>query len=213
MPDTPLLIAGLGNPGEAYARHRHNVGFMVVDAIAERHKFAPWRARFHGRATEGMLGGRKVVLLKPMTYMNESGRAVGEAAHFLKLPLEAVIVIHDEIDLAPGKLRAKAGGGDAGHNGLRDVTAVLGPEYRRVRIGVGHPGAPEAVHYYVLQNFAKVDLEWLAPLLDAIAEAAPLLAADDDPGFMNKVALLTKPPKPPKESKQPRSKDDGADGV
>jgi PTH1 family peptidyl-tRNA hydrolase len=213
MPDTPLLIAGLGNPGEAYARHRHNVGFMVVDAIAERHKFAPWRARFHGRATEGMLGGRKVVLLKPMTYMNESGRAVGEAAHFLKLPLEAVIVIHDEIDLAPGKLRAKAGGGDAGHNGLRDVTAVLGPEYRRVRIGVGHPGAPEAVHYYVLQNFAKADLEWLAPLLDAIAEAAPLLAADDDPGFMNKVALLTKPPKPPKESKQPRSKDDGADGV
>jgi PTH1 family peptidyl-tRNA hydrolase len=145
--------------------------------------------------------------------MNESGRAVGEAAHFLKLPLEAVIVIHDEIDLAPGKLRAKAGGGDAGHNGLRDVTAVLGPEYRRVRIGVGHPGAPEAVHYYVLQNFAKADLEWLAPLLDAIAEAAPLLAADDDPGFMNKVALLTKPPKPPKESKQPRSKDDGADGV
>ncbi len=213
MPDTPLLIAGLGNPGEAYARHRHNVGFMVVDAIAERHKFAPWRARFHGRATEGMLGGRKVVLLKPMTYMNESGRAVGEAAHFLKLPLEAVIVIHDEIDLAPGKLRAKAGGGDAGHNGLRDVTAVLGPEYRRVRIGVGHPGAPEAVHYYVLQNFAKADLEWLAPLLDAIAQAAPLLAADDDPGFMNKVALLTKPPKPPKESKQPRSKDDGADGV
>lgn len=207
MPDTPLLIAGLGNPGAEYARHRHNVGFMAVDAIAERHKFAPWRARFHGRATEGTLGGRKVLLLKPMTYMNDSGRSVGEAAHFLKLPIEAVVVIHDEIDLAPGKLRAKAGGGDAGHNGLRDVTAVLGPEYRRVRIGVGHPGVPEAVHYYVLQNFAKSDLEWLAPLLDAIAEAAPFLAADDDPGFMNKVALLTQPPKLPKE------KDPKTDGV
>src|ERR1700752_4536127 len=207
MPDTPLLIAGLGNPGAEYARHRHNVGFMAVDAIAERHKFAPWRARFHGRATEGTLGGRKVLLLKPMTYMNDSGRSVGEATHFLKLPLEAVVVIHDEIDLAPGKLRAKAGGGDAGHNGLRDVTAVLGPEYRRVRIGVGHPGSPKAVHYYVLQNFAKSDLEWLAPLLDAVAEAAPFLAADDDPGFMNKVALLTQPPKPPKE------KDPKTDGV
>jgi PTH1 family peptidyl-tRNA hydrolase len=202
MSDVPLLIAGLGNPGEAYSGHRHNVGFMAADAIAARHEFGPWRRRFHGVISEGVLQRRKTLLLKPMTYMNESGRAVGEAVRFLKLPLDSVVVIHDELDLAPGKLRVKAGGGDAGHNGLRSITATLGPEYRRVRIGIGHPGKP-AVLAYSLRDFSKADREWLAPLLDAITEAAPYLAANDDPGFMNKVALLTKPQRPGKPKDAP----------
>ncbi|HEX3484394.1 MAG TPA: aminoacyl-tRNA hydrolase [Micropepsaceae bacterium] len=211
MNETPLLIAGLGNPGESYARHRHNVGFMAVDAIAARHKFSPWRPRYHGLMAEGALGGRKTLLLKPMTYMNESGRAVGEAMRYLKLPLSHLVAIHDELDLAPGKLRTKTGGGDAGHNGLRSITASLGPDYRRMRIGIGHPGAP-AVLSYVLHDFSKADREWLVPLLDAVAEAAPYLAADDDAGFMNRVALLTKPPKPPKP-KPDKTKDQPADGI
>jgi PTH1 family peptidyl-tRNA hydrolase len=199
---TPLLIAGLGNPGEKYAGHRHNVGFMAVDAIADRHRFAAWRQRYHGYIAEGVLAGRKTLLLKPMTYMNESGRAVGEATRFLKLPLSSLVVIHDELDLAPGKMRAKAGGGDAGHNGLRSITASLGPEYRRVRIGIGHPGKP-AVLAYALHDFSKADKEWLGPLLDAIGEAAPYLANDDDAGFMNKVSLLTKPQRPNKPKEDP----------
>jgi len=198
MIETPLLIAGLGNPGEKYARHRHNVGFMVVDAMADRYRFGPFRPRYHGAVAEGALDGRKTLLLKPMTYMNESGFAVGAAMRYLKLPASAVVVVHDEIDLVPGKLRAKAGGSDAGHNGLRSVTSVIGPDYRRVRIGVGHPGSPERVQPYVLHDFSKADQEWLVPLMGAIVEAAPYLAADDDPGFMNRVALLIKPPKPPK---------------
>ena len=206
MIDPPLLIAGLGNPGETYARHRHNVGFMAVDAIAARHRFGPWRAKYHGLVAEGTLLGRRTLLLKPMTYMNESGRAVGDAVRFLKLPLAAVVVIHDELDLVPGKLRAKTGGGDAGHNGLRSITATLGPDYRRVRIGIGHPGKP-AVLRYALHDFSKADREWLTPLLDAIAEAAPYLAQDDDPGFMNRVSLATKPPRPAK------TKDEKPDGV
>jgi PTH1 family peptidyl-tRNA hydrolase len=175
---------------------------MAADAIADRHRFAPWRQRYHGYVAEGVLAGRKTLLLKPMTYMNESGRAVGEAARFLKLPLTSVVVIHDELDLAPGKMRAKSGGGDAGHNGLRSITATLGPEYRRVRIGIGHPGKP-AVLAYALHDFSKADKEWLGPLLDAIAEAAPHLANDDDAGFMNKVALLTKPQRPNKSKEEP----------
>ena len=197
MADVPLLIAGLGNPGEIHAGQRHNVGFMAVDAIADRHRFSPWRARYHGLVCEGVLAGRRTLLLKPMTWMNDSGASVGEAARYLKLPLEAVIAIHDELDLAPGKLRVKTGGSDAGHNGLRSITACLGPEYRRIRIGIGHPGAP-AVLRYVLHDFSKADRDWLVPLLDAIAEAAPLLARDNEAGFMNRVALLTRPPKPPK---------------
>jgi len=209
MIDAPLLIAGLGNPGESYARHRHNVGFMAADAIAARQKFGPWRARYHGFVAEGMLAGRRTLLLKPMAYMNESGRSVGEAVRYLKLPLPAVVVLHDELDLAPGKLRMKTGGSDAGHNGLRSITASLGPDYRRVRIGIGHPGAP-AVLSYVLHDFSKADKEWLAPLLDAVAEAAPYLANDDDAGFMNKVALLTKPLRPPKPAKlKPEEKPNG----
>jgi PTH1 family peptidyl-tRNA hydrolase len=204
MSDTPLLIAGLGNPGAEYARHRHNVGFMAVDVIHESYPFAPWRSRFHGFLSEGILAGRKTYLLKPMTYMNDSGVSVGAALRFYKLPLSALVVIHDEIDLVSGKLKAKTGGGDAGNNGLRSITATLGPDYRRVRIGVGHPGSKSRVVSHVLNNFAKEEEEWLVPLLSAVAEAAPLLARDDDTGFMNKVAVILKPP----ANKSATTKDD-----
>lgn len=208
MTDHPLLIAGLGNPGASYARHRHNAGFMAAEAIAEKHSFGPWRARYRGAIAEGALAERRTLLLKPMTYMNESGRAVGEAARYLKLPSSAIVIIHDELDLTPGKVRAKAGGSDAGHNGLRSITAALGPDYRRVRIGIGHPGA-RAVLSYVLHDFSKADREWLEPLLAAIADAAPYLAKDDDPGFMNRVALLTKPPKAKAKTEEKEKKPDG----
>jgi PTH1 family peptidyl-tRNA hydrolase len=194
MAETPLLIAGLGNPGADYARNRHNAGFMAVDTIHASYKFGSWRSRFEGLISEGKLDGRKTYLLKPMTYMNDSGRSVGAAARYLKLPVEAVVVVHDEIDLVAAKLKTKAGGGDAGHNGLRSITATLGPDYRRVRIGVGHPGEKRRVHGHVLNNFSKADEDWLVPMLSAIAEAAPLLARDDDVGFLNKVALILKPP-------------------
>jgi PTH1 family peptidyl-tRNA hydrolase len=194
MSDTPLLIAGLGNPGAEYARNRHNAGFMAVDVTADRYRFGPWRSRFQGMIAEGAIGGRKTYLLKPMTYMNDSGLSVGAALRFYKLPLDALVVMHDEVDLVAGKLRAKTGGGDAGNNGLRSITATLGPDYRRVRIGVGHPGTKGRVHNHVLGNFSKADEEWLVPLLDAIAEAAPWLARDDDPGFMNKIAVTLHPP-------------------
>ena len=157
--------------------------------------------------SEGTLAGRKTYLLKPMTYMNNSGDAVGAAARYMKLPLDAVVVIHDELDLAPGKIKVKAGGGDAGHNGLRSITATLGPDYRRVRIGIGHPGKP-AVLAYALHDFSKFDREWFEPLIDAIADAAPMLARDDDAGFMNKVALKTQPQKPKKE-KPAKEQSDG----
>ena len=197
--DHPLLIAGLGNPGAEYARNRHNAGFMAVDVIHESYKFSPWRARFQGQLSEGSLGGRKTYLLKPMTYMNDSGLSIGPAMRFFKLPLDALVVMHDEIDLAAAKLKMKKGGGDAGNNGARSITAALGPDYRRVRIGIGHPGEKHRVHGHVLGNFSKPDEEWLVPMLSAIAEAAPLLAEDDDAGFMNKIALLTQPPKKKKD--------------
>jgi peptidyl-tRNA hydrolase, PTH1 family len=199
MSDTPLLVAGLGNPGAEYARNRHNAGFMAVDTIHESYPFGPWRSRFQGFISEGALAGRKTWLLKPMTYMNESGHSIGPAMRFFKLPLRALVVIHDEIDLAAAKLKVKTGGGDAGNNGARSITAALGPDYRRVRIGIGHPGEKGRVHGHVLGNFSKTDEEWLVPMLTAIADAAPLLAKDDDVGFMSKVALLTQPPKPPKQ--------------
>ena len=207
MSETPLLIAGLGNPGGTYAGNRHNVGFMAVDVIHESYDFGPWRKRFESAFAEGALSGRKVLLVKPMTYMNDSGRAVGAAARFFKLMPEAIVVIHDEIDLAAGKLRAKSGGGDAGHNGLRSITATLGPNYRRVRIGVGHPGDRQRVHGHVLQNFSKADEDWLVPMLSAVAKAAPSLAKDDDAGFMNKVALTLNPPvvKPKPETPRPKT--------
>ncbi len=197
-----LLIAGLGNPGADYARNRHNAGFMAVDVIHESYNFGPWRGRFSGSLSEGVLGGRKTYLLKPMTWMNGSGDSVGAAMRYFKLPDSALVVIHDEIDLAAAKIRVKTGGGDAGHNGLRSITATLGPDYRRVRIGVGHPGEKTKVHGHVLNNFSKADEDWLVPLLSGIAEAAPLLADDNDVGFMNKVALLLNPPEKKEKTKK-----------
>ena len=205
--ETPLLIAGLGNPGSQYARNRHNAGFIVVDMLHAEYGFGPWKAKFEGLLSEGALGGRKTYLLKPQTYMNHSGVSVGAAVRFFKLPLTAVVVIHDEIDLAEGKIKVKTGGGDAGQNGLRSITATLGPDYRRVRLGIGHPGEKTKVTGHVLQNFSKEDIDWLRPLVGAMVEAAPLLAKDDDTAFMSKVALLTKPPQPEKASgKKPEKK-------
>ncbi len=182
------LFVGIGNPGAKYACNRHNVGFMAVARIAERQGFGPWRRRFQGHAADGELDGTKVLLLKPDTYMNESGRAVGEAARFLKLSTSDIVVFHDELDLLPGKLKVKTGGGNAGHNGLRSITAHLDNEYARVRIGIGHPGAKELVQSWVLHDFARADEAWLEPLLDAIADAAPRLAADDAARFLTDVA-------------------------
>lgn len=188
-----LLIVGLGNPGAEYRRHRHNVGFMAVDAIHGRHGFTPWRKRFRGEVAEGTLAGKKALLLKPLTYMNDSGRAVQAAMAFYKLAPGNIVVIHDEVDLPPGKTRMKAGGGTAGHNGLRSVGAEIGEDFRRLRIGVGHPGVKEAVPHYVLHDFPKADAVWLLPLLDAIAEHAPLLAEGKDPTFANRLHGATAP--------------------
>jgi peptidyl-tRNA hydrolase, PTH1 family len=199
------LLVGLGNPGPGYAGNRHNIGFMAADAIFRRHGFGSWRSRFHGLLAEGQIEGEKVILLKPMTYMNDSGRAVAAAAQFYKLEPESIIVIHDEIDLLPGKLRVKQGGGAAGHNGLRSLDAHIGPMYWRIRLGVGHPGLAELVHPYVLQNFAKEEQPMIGTLVEATAEALPLLIAGNENGFMNKVTLAVNPPKP----KDKRAKDNG----
>lgn len=184
-----LLLVGLGNPGARYAGNRHNVGFMAVRAIVERQNLGPWRRRFQGVAAEGLLGGHRALFLLPGTYMNDSGRAVAEAAHFYKLGVSDIIVFHDEIDLAPGKVRVKAGGGIAGHNGLRSISAHIGNDYRRVRIGVGHPGVKELVHPYVLSDFAKDERAWVEALCTAIAENAGLLAKGEDASFQNRVHL------------------------
>ncbi len=187
-----LLWAGLGNPEPGMARQRHNIGFMALDAIASRHGFSPWRQRFRGFVAEGMVGGQRVLGLKPLTYMNASGDAVQAAAAFFKLEPEAITAFHDELDLAPGKVRVKRGGGAAGHNGLRSMDRQLGsPEYWRVRLGIGHPGDKARVLGYVLGDFAKSDQAWLAALLDAVADAAPMLAAGQPEQFMTRVALLT----------------------
>jgi PTH1 family peptidyl-tRNA hydrolase len=187
------LFVGLGNPGGDYARHRHNVGFMAVDRIAERHGFGPWKKRFHGLVADGPVGGRRVMLLKPQTYMNDSGQAVGEALRYLKIEEGDLYVFHDEIDLAPAKLKVKVGGGNAGHNGLRSISAHVGNEYARVRIGVGHPGSKDLVSGWVLRDFAKADREWLEPLLDAMADAAGRLAAGDEARFLTDVARKLQP--------------------
>jgi len=184
-----LLLVGLGNPGARHAGNRHNVGFMAVREIAKRHGFAPWRRRFQGVATEGTIAGVRALLLLPGTFMNESGRAVAEAAHFYKLPLDAVTVFHDEIDLSPGKVRVKIGGGIAGHNGLRSISAHIGNDYRRVRIGVGHPGDKDMVQHYVLSDFAKSEHGWLEALIAILADNADLLARGEDASFQNKVHL------------------------
>jgi peptidyl-tRNA hydrolase, PTH1 family len=183
------LFVGLGNPGAKHAANRHNIGFMVVETIAKRHSFAPWRRRFQGVATEGTIGGGKVLLLLPGTYMNESGRAVAEAMHFYKLSLTDIAVFHDEIELPPSKVRVKVGGGVAGHNGLRSISAHVGNDYKRVRIGVGHPGVKEMVHAHVLGDFAKSERPWVETLCDVMADNAGLLAGAKDSSFQNKVHL------------------------
>lgn len=199
------LIVGLGNPGAKYARNRHNIGYMAVDRIAEDHGFGPWKAKFQGRISEGRMGGEKVLLLKPETFMNLSGQSVGEAMRFYKLEPQDVIVFHDELDLAPGKARFKVGGGHAGHNGLRSMHAHLGDGYARVRLGIGHPGRKELVSGYVLHDFARADDDWLADLLWGIADGAPHLATGDGGKFMNAVALRTTPQRKsaPTEAKRP----------
>ena len=198
------LFVGLGNPGDRYAGHRHNVGFMAVERIAGRYGFGPWRSRFRGRLAEGSLDGERIWLLEPQTFMNESGRSIAEAVRFMKLPLGDLFVFHDELDLAAGKVRVKLGGGVAGHNGLRSADACLGSrEFGRVRIGIGHPGHKDRVTGHVLSDFHKADRVSLEPLLDAVADAAPILARGDEAGFMNRVAVLTQPPKPPREPRPP----------
>lgn len=189
------LIVGLGNPGTKYAANRHNIGFMAVDRIAADHGFAPWKSRFQGQVSEGRLGSEKVILLKPGTFMNRSGQSVGEAMRFFKLDPADVIVLHDEIDLAPSRLRCKQGGGHAGHNGLRSIHGHIGPDYARVRLGVGHPGHKDAVAGYVLHDFAKADMEWLEDLLRGISDGAEHLAAGDSGRFLNAVSLRVNPPR------------------
>lgn len=184
-----LLLVGLGNPGARYVGNRHNVGFMAVQAIAERHGIGPWRRRFQGVSCEGPIGGERVLLLLPGTFMNESGRAVGEAAQFYKLAPGDITVFHDEIELPPGKVRVKVGGGIAGHNGLRSISAHVGNDYRRVRIGVGHPGDKDMVQHYVLSDFAKSERPWVEALTGIIADSAELLIRGQDSSFQNKVHL------------------------
>jgi len=183
------IWVGLGNPGAQYAMHRHNVGFMAVDTIAELHGFEPWKKQFQGWAALGRIGGERVLLLKPATFMNESGRAVGEAMRCLKLDVDDVTIFHDELDLAPFKVKVKTGGGTAGHNGLRSTEAHIGNAFRRVRIGIGHPGHKDRVTGHVLGNYVKAELDRLADMLGAIARQAPWLAARDDPRFMSEIAL------------------------
>jgi len=191
-----FIFAGLGNPGPRYARNRHNVGFMAADAIHGRYRFAPWRQKFQAEIAEGDIGGERSLLVKPLTYMNESGRAVGEVLRFYKAVPADLVVAHDELDLAPGRFRTKTGGGHGGHNGLRSITSHIGDAYRRLRIGIGHPGDKALVHTWVLHDFAKAEDAWLDPLLAAIAEYAPLLAKGDDATFANRVHLAVTPAKP-----------------
>lgn len=189
------LWVGLGNPGGKYARNRHNIGFMALDQIASDHGFGPWRSKFQGQLSEGRFGSDKVVLLKPETFMNKSGQSVGDALRFFKLAPEDVTVFHDELDLAPAKCRVKQGGGHAGHNGLRSIHGHIGEAYRRVRLGIGHPGQKDRVAGYVLSDFAKADADWLEDMMRGLSDGAPALAADDTARFSNAVALRVAPPR------------------
>ncbi len=212
-----LLWVGLGNPEPGMARQRHNIGFMALETIARRHGFSPWRRRFKGEVAEGMIGSRKVLALKPLTYMNASGASVQPAASFYKVPTECITAFHDELDLAPGRLRVKRGGGAAGHNGLRSMDQMLGtPDYWRVRLGIGHPGTRERVTGHVLGDFAKVDQDWLAALLDEVADAAALLAEGQPEAFMTRVAQRLEPERPqpkPARGKRPEQKQDAEEGT
>ena len=205
-----LIIAGLGNPGGKYAGNRHNIGFMAVDAIQRRPGFSPWSKKFKAEISEGELAGEKVLLMKPQTFMNLSGEAVGEAMRFYKLGPENIVAIYDELDLAPAKARIKVGGGHGGHNGVKSLDAHCGKDYRRLRLGIGHPGNKDLVHGYVLGDFAKVDRDWLEPLLDAIADNAEMLVKNEDSQLMNKLALSVggkaddEAAKPAKQAKDPK---------
>ena len=190
------LFVGLGNPGAKYAQNRHNIGFVALDQIAADHGFAPWRSKFQGQLTEGRLGRKKVLLLKPETFMNLSGQSVGEAMRFYKLDSTDVVVFHDELDLAPAKVRLKSGGGHAGHNGLRSIHQHISPHYDRVRLGVGHPGHKDRVSGYVLSDFAKADQNWLDDVLRGISDGAAYLADDEGPKFLNAIAMRVNPPRP-----------------
>jgi PTH1 family peptidyl-tRNA hydrolase len=190
------LLVGLGNPGPEYAQHRHNVGFMALQRIAERHGFGSVKTRFKGMTVEGRIAGQKILALKPTTFMNRSGDAVAEAVQFYKIPPARVIVLYDELDLAPGKVKVKRGGGAAGHNGIRSIDAAIGPDFWRVRIGIGHPGHKDLVHGYVLHNFAKADKDWLDPMLDAMAEEFGAMAEGQSELFMTKVAARLTPQRP-----------------
>ena len=189
------LFVGLGNPGAKYSGNRHNIGFMALDRIAADHGYSPWRAKFQAEMTEGRLGSERVVLLKPTTFMNLSGQSVGEAMRFFKLDPEDITVFHDELDLAPGKIRVKKGGGHAGHNGLRSIHGHIGENYQRVRLGIGHPGRKDLVSHYVLHDFARADQEWLDNLMRGISDGAPSLADGDNARFLNAVALRVNPPR------------------
>lgn len=191
-----FLFVGLGNPGTQYASNRHNIGFMAADVIRSNHGFSPWRKKFKGELSEGNLGGEKVLLLKPQTFMNESGRSVGEAVRFHDIPLENVYVFYDELDLEPGKVRVRLGGGAAGHNGIRSIAAHITPEFKRVRLGIGHPGDKKFVQPHVLGNFAKDDRDWLVKMLDAVSDNAEMLAKHEDEKFQSKVAMIVNPPRP-----------------
>ena len=205
-----LILAGLGNPGAKYAQNRHNIGFMAVDEIARVHGFQPWKSRFQGSVAEGRLDKEKVLLLKPETFMNRSGQSVGEAMRYLKLEPADVIVFHDEIDLAPGKVRLKSGGGHAGHNGLRSIHGHIGPDYDRVRLGVGHPGHKDAVPGYVLRDFPKADAEWLDDVLRGIGDGISHLVDGNGGKFLNAVALRVAPPRSSKTTAKPKPVEDKA---
>jgi peptidyl-tRNA hydrolase, PTH1 family len=198
-----FLFVGLGNPGAKYSGNRHNIGFMAVDEIVRRHSFLPWRKKFHSDMSEGKLAGEKVLVLKPQTFMNESGRAVGEAVRFHNIDLDKVYVFYDELDLEPGKVRVKTGGGAAGHNGIRSIASHIGPDFKRVRLGIGHPGEKDYVMPHVLGDFAKSDREWVTKLLEGVADEVELLAEGKDEKFQSKVALVLNPPRPnaPRELK------------
>jgi PTH1 family peptidyl-tRNA hydrolase len=198
------LFVGLGNPGSDYAKNRHNIGFMAVDEIVYRHSFAPFRSKFQGQLCEGKIAGQKVLILKPTTYMNESGKAVQAAMAFYKLALQDIIVFQDEMDLVAGKIRMKTGGGHAGHNGIRSIQSHIGSGFQRVRLGVGHPGDKEKVVGHVLKDFSKADQQWLDKMIEAIGENADLLIKGEDSGFMSKVSLALNPPrpKPPRDSQK-----------